>query len=303
MYKKSWIMPVFVLFICGILMIFYQRTTDMNTYADSFGVSEVQFTKNLSDINKVELKDSETNIVVKRQDDTWYVTSPNKAPADDSYIYDIIMSFITPGNLHILETNIEDPLAYGITDYSTHVAFYDISGSKFELIQGNPIDEDLYYAYNSLNHSIYSIPRKVFDMLSKDLTAWYDKNYIQFNPDNVQKVTISFDGTSHTLVPQEVGTQKSFNSSTLPREKVHLILNFLINSRANAFITHNASDFIIESYGFNKNAIDIQIQNKDGSSTLFAISTTFFSENSNYVLLKPSNTIISISNFQLPLKK
>lgn len=299
MYKKSWLIPIIVLLFCSLILFFYQKSTNLNTYAAPLTPTSIDLHKIPSDIVELTVKWPTHTITTKRDGSSWILMSPTTTTADGSYIYDIIQAFISPGNIHLLKEHIENPSDYGISDHSTHMTLYDANGDVYELIQGNTLNATYYYGYNPQTNSLYGVPKKAFDMLSKDLAKWYDKNYIQFNPSTTKEITISFGDTVHSITPIMLHGELRYESATLSETQVAFIINFLSSSRALSYVVSEASPQIIDSYGFNEHAVNFTIYTSDHTSKSFALSTSSFEATANYVLLKDSNTIITIPTFSI----
>lgn len=296
MYRRTFVIPIFVFILFSFVLFFYQKYSVASTYAVSSPIKTVPLNKTASDIIALEYKWSDGSIATSREDNVWSITSPAKATGDASYIYSIISKFTTPGNLHLIESNIEDTSYYGIDAYSPSLIFSASDGSTYEIIKGYAIDEVYDYVYNPLDQSIYAVSKELFNHLSKDLTTWFNKDFLGFKESEINEITISFKGNVHTITPMILHNQLTFSSSTLSEADVQVILNFLSTTKATSYVVDHASEQIIESYGFNNSPIELVLHLNDSTKKTFFISTSFSSPDSQYILIKDNNTIITINS-------
>lgn len=300
MYRKSWFIPLLVLLLCSVTLFSYQKNTHINTYALPLPRTELALSQKPSDFVKVELSWANQHIVAEREGTSWKLTLPTVASADSSYIYDVISTFITPGNIQFVEDCPSDLASYGIHENAPSLRFYDASYNKHEFIQGKLVNNTFYYAYDPDSDTMYSVPKKSFDSVSKDLNTWLNKRYIDFNPASTAHITLSWGDITHRIEPVVIHNTVQFESSTLENAQVAAFIKFLETSKAVSFITSNASPQVASSYGFDESALHIAIVSTDGTSTEFEISRSFANENTCYVLLKPHNTILTIPNIVVP---
>lgn len=296
MYRKSWIIPMVVLVLSSILLFSYQKNAYNTTYALSQTKTTFTMTNKSSDFTQVEYTWPNHHITAIRNGTSWKLTAPTLSDADGAYMYDLINAFISPGNIHFVQDQPTDLTEYGINDYSPTIRFQTSSGQAFEFIQGKAANASFYYAYSPLTDTLYSIDKKCFNLLSKDLSHWLSKNYITFDPTCTEQVTLTSNGQTHILLPSRIHNTIQFKSSTLSDKDVSSIINFLQTTKALTFITTNASSQVIQSYGFNEDALHINVTTTEGDVTSLTLSNTFSNGGSCYVLLQPSNTIVTVPN-------
>ncbi|MGL4362343.1 MAG: DUF4340 domain-containing protein [Cellulosilyticaceae bacterium] len=297
MHKKSWIVPIIVLFLCSTFMIAYQKNSDFNTYATSIEKRQISLNKSSSDIHSLNFSFGDFSIDVSRIDSDWILSDSNNVSAESSYIYSIINSFITPGTLHLLDIDTTDLSPYGITDFSPQITFCDENNTPYTFIQGVEYSPKEYYTYNPMTDALYTISKTAFDQLSRKSTDWLSKDYLNFNPEFIDFIELTYNDDIYTLRTNPIHNIKTFESSTLNVDDVQKIVSFLETTRASSYISTNISEQIYTSYGFAVSPLSIRIVKTDGSEELFLMSTTFLSDNGFYMMSVNDQTLFTISSF------
>lgn len=290
MKRKGWFIPILVFFVCTWFLIMYEQSTNEPYLAQTSNLAQLPWDKEISDIQEIHFTSHSSSFTAKRVDDEWSITSPIQSIADSTYIYDVISKFVSPGLIHTIEIDVDDPSAYGIYDYSPTISLIDQNGAEYTLIAGNSADETTYYAYSPLTKCIYTIKKDIFDFLSTDLSKWRSKDYINFNKETISKVEfITPTKTYKLLAPTETGSSSFISEDLTPRD-VDNFITFLSSSKIEQFIMDGAPSHIILSYGFDNPHMKLKIYDKAGSSKTF--SFVKIPNSIYYYVLDPLNSNI-----------
>lgn len=269
MKRKGWFIPILVFFICTWILIIYEQSTNEPYLAQTSSLAQLPWDKEISDIETIHFTSHASSFTAKRIDSNWFITSPIQSVADSTYIYDVISKFVSPGLIHTIETQVEDPSSYGIYDYSPTLSLVDKNGAQYTLIAGNSADETTYYTYSPLTQCIYTINKSVFDFLSTDPAKWRSKNYIHFNQDTTSKIELVTPTRTYTVSLSTPSGTSSFVSEDLTPRDLDNFITFLASSKVEQFIIDGAPDHIILSYGFNQPDIKLKIYSQTGTCQTF----------------------------------
>lgn len=296
MYKKSWTIPILVLLLCSCLLINYQESNLSSTYAINLPAAAMPVHYTVSDIISIQVAWPDQTITAHRTKSDWSLSEPVTMRGDVSFIYDMIRRFLSPGNLVVVEEDVTDLERFGITDKSLTVTLEDRTHTIYEFVQGNMTPSGEYYVYIPASNSLHTVPAETFNTISYNPLAWYDKDYIQFDPTTTTQITF-YDGvTHHTLTPFTTDEGLRFASPTLSEREVSTCLNFLSTSRALSYIVDDASPQVIANYGLADMPLHITLDDAKGRHT-FYISDFATDSNVYYVLIESTGTLIAIPPF------
>ena len=296
MKRKGWFIPILVFFVCTWLLIVYQKSTSEPYLAQTSNLAQLPWDKESTEIKKVVFSSQSSVITAERIQNDWVLTEPLEVMADATYVYNVISRFVSPGLIHTVESEVEDPTAFGIYEYSPSISLYDADDTEYQLIAGDEADETTYYAYSPLTKCIYTIKKEIFDYVSMDLAVWRNKDYLGFSKQPPSKIVFSQKGVLHTLLPSP--NPQNYTSDTLSQEQMTHIMSFLSSSKIVNFIMDQAPDNIIASYGFNQPDFIFTLYHNEGQPQSFAFKR---SEDSlaYYVLDQTNHNIYKVPFFKL----
>lgn len=303
MKRKGWLPPILVFLICLTCLLWYQNSQHATFLASTSDLPQLPWSKEVSDITKVEITLSDKTISVNRQENNWVITAPLASNANNTYVYDVISMFNNPTFNTTVETTITDLKLYGVDDFSKSITLFDTKGNAYEVICGKEADASSYYVYVPIAHSIYTMDKKAFDTISLNLTDWRDKNYLYFNPDSTSKIVIGINGMAHTILKENINNKAVFTSDTLLVEQVDNLLLFLKTSKVQDFVIDHAPLHIIKAYQLDNPTIRLNIYSDSGKVTSLSISSSASNGNVFYVMLSGSNNIFTIPYFTFNLSK
>lgn len=272
MKRKGWFIPIVVFFVCTWLLIAYQQSTTEPYLAQTSNLAQLPWDKESAEIKRIVFSAHSSIITAERHQNDWFITEPMQSKADSTYVYNVISRFVSPGVIHTIASEVEDPSAFGIYEYSPSISLYDLNDMEYKLIAGNAADETTYYTYSPLTQCIYTIKKEIFDYVSTDLSLWRTKDYLGFSEATTSKIALSKQGTLHTLLPS--ADKKTYTSTTLSVKQVSDIISFLSSSKILNFITDDAPSHIISSYGFDAPDLALTLYHESGNRNRFSFKLT-----------------------------
>ena len=124
MKRKGWFIPILVFFVCTWLLIVYQKSTSEPYLAQTSNLAQLPWDKESAEIEKVVFSAHSSVITAKRTQNDWFLIEPLEVMADPTYVYNVISRFVSPGLIHTVASEVEDPTAFGIYEYSPSISLY-----------------------------------------------------------------------------------------------------------------------------------------------------------------------------------
>lgn len=289
--KKGWLTPILVFIICISFLLSYQSKQGGSSLAQTTTMPLAPWNIDISNIAKIEFKESGKQITATLADNNWTLIEPLETSADSPYIYNILSSFSHPQFIAEVDFAPERLIDYGIDEFSKSITLYDQSGTNYELICGKEASSSTYYVYNPSTESMYTMHKEHFNHLDSNLSLWRDKDILQFNAQDTSRIKVYSGGISHVLLPNEQGV---FTSNSLTPEQISRIMNFLTTTRVTTFITDNASPELIASYGFGSPFVTISVFDSEGTERTLTLTSPIDGSSESYVMMKGTSSIYTI---------
>ena len=299
MNRKGWFIPILIFFISITGLIFYQKSQDLHTFAETTNLPPILWSESSPNINRIVFSENGHQIEAARTMDEWMLKSPISSKADNFFIYNVIQTFKEPTFAQTVDTepaNLED---YGIDSFSPHLKLYTNDDESYELIWGKPADSLHYYVYSPMSNTIYIMSSSTLNNIHTDLSIWRDKTLLAFNKTDIRKIELSYNSSYYTLMPSDLSSEPIFKADGLDEMILTKLINFLQSSTINHFITDTADDGLFKAYGFDNPALKISITLKSGERYTVTIGRTIKEENLCYVVTNHSNSIVTIPYFDL----
>lgn len=297
MQHKNLFIPVLVfIFSFGILSV-YQKSHPSVTLASTVDTPPILWSKSPADITSVTYAMGDKKITVQRKEDDWLLTSLGNQKADSLYVYQAINYFLEPHFKEVITTSARDLTTYGIDENAPTLTLSDTEGASYCLIKGNCIDEELVYVYAPLSHTIYSMENALFDSLSLNIEDWRNKELLSFDLNNVAKISFSYKNLECTLLPEKDETGLTFKAEGINPSLVEKFISFLQTSKVQQFITDNASEHVLQIYGFTSPRLTCDITLVSGTPLSLTIGLIKEDENICYAKVNDSSSIVAIPYF------
>lgn len=301
MKRKGWLIPILVFILSFSILFFYQnkeRTTV--SLATTTELPPILWSLVPTDINKVTYTYADTQIETVRQDNIWVLSNLDNKHADDLYIYSIIGNFVQPVFEEVIELSPGDLTKYGITEASPSLSLYDNENNEYTLIKGNSINETTDYVYAPLSNTVYAMKASNFASLKNNLLDWRNKQLLDFNLSEVAKISFSYKSIQATLTPSSTEDDPDkvvFTSNNINDSLAAEFVNFLQNSKIQQFITDNATDHVLDVYGFKNPSLQCTIYLNTGTTYSLVIGNISKDENICYAMVNDNNSIVAIPYF------
>lgn len=297
MRRKSLLIPLLVFVLSFVTLSFYQKSNSTVTLASTTDMAAILWSKTTADISKVVYSVGDKQIIVSRNKEDWFLTNVNNKQADSLYIYTAINSFLEPKFKEVIKVSPENLETYGIDEFSPTITLYDTQNNEYTLIKGSDIDHTLTYVYAPLADTIYSMDTAFFANLSVNEEDWYNKNLLNFKVEDVANVTFSYKSLETTLLPTATTNGIVFTSHNINDALSEKFINFIQNSKIEQFITTNASDHILDVYGFNHPSLRCNVNLNSGETLSLTIGNIKEDENICYAMVNNNKTIVAIPYF------
>lgn len=297
MRRRSLIIPILVFIIAFTTLSFYQKCQNTETLASTTDLPPVLWSKTTAEISKVVYRINDKQIVAKRIENDWFLSNSNNKKADTLYIYTTISSFLEPHFKEVIAPASNDLSAYGINDTAPVLTLYDTSGNEYSIVKGDNVDNTLTYVYTPISNTIYTMDKELFLPLSLSETDWLNKELLSFNLEDVHKVIFSYKGLETTLLPTPSDNGIIFKGTNLNDELSKKFISFLQNSKIEQFITDNASEHILQAYGFTNPNLRCTVYLNSGETLSLIIGNIKENENICYAMVNHNYGIVAIPYF------
>lgn len=298
--RKGWFVPIIVFFICMGFLFMYQQNQFAASHATPSDMPPILWSTTPDAINKITVKENGKKIEAIKKDFDWKLVSDTYTNANDFYILTILSNFKEPNLLSVVTSDNTALKEYGIDQFSKTIILCDKDNNAYELVCGKEATPTSYYVYSPFSGSVYTIAKEAFDKITSHPLDWRDLNYLYFDKNATTKITITYEGTEHTISATPAQDNKiTFTSKTLSKESINAFILFLESTRIKDFITDNATQNVLSTYGFDNPVLKIAIHNKDMQVTNINIGSMVIEENLGYVTLNSGKAIFAIPYFNL----
>ena len=297
MNRKGWLIPILVFIFSFSILFFYQKSQEAVSLANPTELAPTIWSKSSSDISKIVYSIGPKKIEASRENDNWFLSNFNNKQADSLYIYTVMNEVLQPTFEEVITVSPEDLTSYGIDENSPTLSLYDNEANEYTLVQGSPIDDTLSYVYVPLSNTVYSMKNNAITNLSINEVDWLNKQLLTFNVSDVEKISFSYKTLTGTLLPSVVNDEIVFSSDNINAQLVSEFVNFLQCSKIQQFITVQATDHVLDVYGFNAPSLECSIALKSGDVLSLKIGNIKKDENICYAMVNNNHTIVAIPYF------
>lgn len=297
MRRRSLIIPILVFIIAFTTLSFYQKSNTTETLASTTDLPPVLWSKTTAEITKVSYRINDKEIIAKREENDWFLSNINNKKADSLYIYTTITSFLEPHFKEIIARDVIDLTPYGIDNAAPVLTLYDNAHNEYSIVKGGDIDHTLTYVYTPISNTVYTMESSLFTPLSLSHTDWLDKDLLSFDLKEVHKVIFSYKGLETTLLPTTDEKNIIFKGTNINDALSKKFMSFLQNSKIEQFITDNASEHILQAYGFTAPNLRCTVYLNSGETLSLIIGNIKEDENICYAMVNHNNGIVAIPYF------
>jgi len=155
-----------------------------------------QLTQWLPDqIHSFIVKRKGNELEIQQTGNRWKIVRPLEARANSQKVYQFLNTFLAAPILEFVDDDIGDLERFGIDDEAVSISFKSDTGEPPAVLRlGSPIAEENgggYYAQFSVRESIVRLPASVGQLLKVNPGELRERSLFQFNPDILDRITIS----------------------------------------------------------------------------------------------------------------
>ncbi|VAX18552.1 hypothetical protein MNBD_NITROSPINAE04-1085 [hydrothermal vent metagenome] len=209
----------------------------------------------------------------KDKNNSWRLTSPVKAGADDTAINDLLEKFVSARVSGFVEEKAGNPGKYGLNKPAMEFAVDFEDGAKQKLLVGAVTDDQNRYAMMSGGEKIVRIAGDTFAGLPDSVNALRNLTVIKMEPEDVKEVSVALDGDTVKLVSAAPGGGEKKWIITEPvktdadRVAVDGLLSDLVNLKAKRF-AYEGDLLDPARFGLNNPALKISLLAGANTTTL-----------------------------------
>lgn len=155
-------------------------------------------------IKKLAISSGELNVVLEKSiTDDWRLTAPINATADNEVINRIARQLGEVEIAGFIDDGEYDPTKYGLENPSATIKFTTIGDQAFTVLVGSKTESGAWYVAIEGKPMVVRIAG-MLDMLPKSLDGFRNLRFVDFEPDEVDKIAIEFAGTSLVIESENI---------------------------------------------------------------------------------------------------
>jgi hypothetical protein len=182
---------------------------------------------------------------IKGEGDTWNLTEPVKALADESVVMSVLNGLAAAEIERVLSEKIDDPATFGFDKPEYDIKFKS-KDNTYHLLLGkkNPTDY-FYYAKDADQEKLILIPYSISYNINKDLFQFRDKTVLKANIKETSALEIESSGKVVRLAKQEKGEWKILQPKAVNagKDEVDKYITSISVLRVKKFMEKDESDF------------------------------------------------------------
>ena len=221
-------------------------------------------------ITKVELTRNEETLSMKKKKASWEVSEGKiTAKGNESEITNLLNTIQTARIEQFVEEQPEELTAYGLNNSKLRIKLTTSQKNEPLTLLIGKKSEHGFYAKTPLKENIFAINQSLFDTLNnRELVDFFNKSLVDFNDDDLVKVTLRMDNSSVDLIRDEKDLQKWTMVKPLNMKANTATINSLLfdlkNVRIVEFITTHTKNS--KTFNFEQPEKEINLTYKNGKT-------------------------------------
>lgn len=270
-FKKTYILIGILALLFGIVY-FFDNPRKINEQKNAEITNPIFENFKKEDIAKINIKNTDNEVILDKKDDNWVVNSKKDYPATLSKINDILSEIEKIKTENIASKNKDQQDYFEVTDkLGIHVIAFDKNKKEvanFYLGKNGSPKWDDQYIRKDKEDVIYKITSSIKSLFVASSEYWMDKKLLVLSPfkaDEISQLSILNEGKKITLKKENnVLKMTEPENSELDTTKKDQLLNNIINLNANSFlVTDDKKQYGLEE---GKEKLKIFIQKADNSN-------------------------------------
>ncbi len=203
-------------------------------------------------VTRVVLKTAAGEMEVQKQGQFWEIVKPLRARADSQKIADLLAQITTARILQFVAEDRVDLQPYGLAEARGSVTLFSGNDQQGQTLQIGGVPEkeqDQVYVRFSARNFVYTLPKKIEDILKLTPADLRDRHLVRIDTDNLDRLTIDVKDSGKTVLARKEGGWNISNRDNQPANagEVNRLLETLKNEQVSRFVEDVASD--LPKYG------------------------------------------------------
>jgi hypothetical protein len=216
--------------------------------------------KKLTDLNTTQvtrliLKSNAGELEAEKKNDHWDLIRPLRARADDQKINDLIAQITTARIQQFVADDRGDLHPYGLAEPRGAITFFGENDKQGQMLQIGAVPEnqkDQVYARFASRGFVYTLPKKVEDVLNAKPNDLRDRHLVRIDRNNLDRLTIDASGKGKIVLARkdENWTIASANRAPANASEVRRLIDTVSDELVTKFVEDVASN--LPKYGLDK---------------------------------------------------
>ncbi|MFN2476066.1 MAG: DUF4340 domain-containing protein [Chthoniobacterales bacterium] len=206
-------------------------------------------------LTRVVLKTGAGEMELQKQGQFWEIIKPLRARADAQKVGDLLAQVTTARILQFVAEDRGDLQPYGLAEPRGSITVFAANDQQGQTLQIGGVPEkeqDQVYVRFSARSFVYTLPKKIEDILKLTPADLRDRHLVRIDSDNLDRLTIDAKDKGKTVLARKDGgwTIASLNNQPANTGEVNRLLETLKNEQVSKFVEDVASD--LPKYGLDE---------------------------------------------------
>ncbi|MEY2528499.1 MAG: hypothetical protein QOJ05_589 [Verrucomicrobiota bacterium] len=215
-------------------------------------------------VTRALLKTAAGDMEMEKKGDNWEIVKPLHARGDDQKITDLLAQVTTAQIQQFVAEDRGDLRPYGLAEPRGSITLFagdDKTGQSLQI--GAPVagtgekDKDQVYVRFTARNAVYSLPKKIEELLSIKPADLRDRHLVRIDPNILDRITIEAAGREKTVLARtdENWTIANKNNERANGGEVTRMLDLIRAEQVTRFVEDVASD--LPKYGLDKPQLQV----------------------------------------------
>lgn len=224
----------------------------------------------ITQVSRVALKTPAGEMELEKQGENWEIIRPLRARGDNQKVNDLISQVTAARIQQFVAEAVGDLQPYGLAEPRGSITLFkqeDNSGHTLQ-IGGLPAEQqDQVYVRFSARNFIYSLPRKIEEILATKPADLRDKHLVRFDTNVLDRITIDAPGKGRTVLARKEQSWLIASRENQPANSAEVmrLLESLKNEQVTRFVEDVASD--LAKYGLDKPVLQVTLSSFASENT------------------------------------
>jgi hypothetical protein len=206
-------------------------------------------------VTRVVLTSPSGEMELQKQDEHWQITKPLQARGDDQKIGDLIAKVTTAQIQKFVADDRGDLHPYGLAEPRGSITLFgqgDKQGQMLQIGNAPEKEKDQVYVRFSARGSVYTLPKKIEDLLNTKPNDLRDRHLVRIDTKNLDRITIDAPGKNKTVLARKDENWTIASKKNIPANssEVRRLIDALQNEQVTRFVEDVASN--LPKYGLDK---------------------------------------------------